>query len=629
MANPWFPENSASTLSPLLLTPGDSRLLVPPHPPDPDPNNPLSLARFPPLNSPVSLAKSSKKTSRSLLNSDFVPVPKSSCTPSTSSPPVGLEKNSTSVLSGSAISRSENTVHNFDSLKVLPPKSSSPIQTNRAFNSPHVVMQSSTSKPYLNHNSNLNSNQKSRSVPLNDSNPAQTFLPPQPSHNPSNLPDPQLPSQPTPSLTERIRKSVDKSLHRIAPVSVSGSGRPRVLIPESVFQKGAEIHKDFIICYFNGRPPPFNHIQNVLNHLWGKGVRVEIHTNPHSRSMLVRIPSDYLRQKILEKRVWYIGDSMFQAVQWTSTAASSSPPLQSIQIWAHLKGVPLDLRHQEGLSLVAGLVGEPKETDNFTLNLVSLTISHVKVEVDLTKPLPSVVEYTRQSGEVVEVSVTYPWVPPTCSHCKELGHIMKNCLHLPPPPKQNSQQRKGKATESNVSSKQQKASTAKDQTSAVSVNQTAHPEKGSTSTDITASPPIAPIKPVSGLDVASLNPSSTPPVNLVLNPPSEASQCPRHVRHPLLNPPPNIQSLSLIPTSKPDLSSPPSPPEYPKKRPRPCNSQSFSSFTAQLNFFSSPKYPIRPSISIPPFAVDSSSFGPNPFAVLSTHDSLPSEEIID
>lgn len=78
-------------------------------------------------------------------------------------------------------------------------------------------------------------------------------------------------------------------------------------------------------------------------------------------------------------------------------------------------------------------MGEPKETDYFTLNLVSLTLSHVKVEVDLTKPLPSVVEFQRQNGEVVEVQVDYPWLPPTCSHCKELGHVMRNCLTYTPP----------------------------------------------------------------------------------------------------------------------------------------------------------------------------------------------------
>lgn len=159
---------------------------------------------------------------------------------------------------------------------------------------------------------------------------------------------------------------------------------------------------------------------------------MEIHPNPLSRSILVRIPSDYLRQKILEKSVWYVGESMFHAIQWSLSVSATPPSLESIQIWAHLIGVPLDLRHEEGLSLVAGLVGEPKETEDFTKNLVSLTFSHVKVAVDLTKPLPKIVEFMRQSGEVVEVHVSYPWLPSTCSHCKELGHISRNCLLLPP-----------------------------------------------------------------------------------------------------------------------------------------------------------------------------------------------------
>lgn len=108
---------------------------------------------------------------------------------------------------------------------------------------------------------------------------------------------------------------------------------------------------------------------------------------------------------------------MFHTAQWSSAHSKSTPPLKAIQIWAHLTAVPLDLRHDQGMSLVAGLIGEPKEMDEFTKNLVSLTLSHVKVEVDLTKQLPSIVELEREDGEVVEVSVHYPWVPPTCSHC--------------------------------------------------------------------------------------------------------------------------------------------------------------------------------------------------------------------
>ncbi|CAN7142022.1 unnamed protein product, partial [Brassica rapa subsp. narinosa] len=282
--------------------------------------------------------------------------------------------------------------------------------------------------------------------------------------------------------------------------------------------------------------------------------------------MLVRIPSDYLRQKILEKRVWYIGDSMFQAVQWTSSASTTSPPLESIQIWAHLKGIPLDLRHEEGLSLIAGLVGDPKETDDFTLNLVSLTMSHVKVAVDLTKPLPSVVEYTRQSGEVVEVLVTYPWVPPTCSHCNELGHIMKNCLQQPPP-KQNPPRRQGKER----TSKSDRLNPASGPKKVAESSSSVPPEKSSAASytphkSSAASP--TPHKPPSPLHEPPVStptclPPAVTPLPLIVQPPK--------MSHP---PPPNdppsatVQPLSLF-------VSPTSPPEQPKKRPRPCSSQPF------------------------------------------------------
>ena len=90
-------------------------------------------------------------------------------------------------------------------------------------------------------------------------------------------------------MAERLRASVDRTLSRLAPVTVSKSGRPRLLIPDAVFQRGAEIHKDFIICFFNGQPLPFKQIQSVLNHTWRKGRRIDVHNNPLSRSMIVRV----------------------------------------------------------------------------------------------------------------------------------------------------------------------------------------------------------------------------------------------------------------------------------------------------------------------------------------------------
>lgn len=115
--------------------------------------------------------------------------------------------------------------------------------------------------------------------------------------------------------------------------------------------------------------------------------------------------------------------------------AAASPSLQHIQLWAHLKGVLFDLIHPEGLSHIAGQIGEPKETDDWTLSLTSISTAHVKVEVNTSLPLPTIVEVGRMNGSFVVVEVEYPWTPLVCAHCKELGHISRNCLLLPELPK--------------------------------------------------------------------------------------------------------------------------------------------------------------------------------------------------
>lgn len=231
---------------------------------------------------------------------------------------------------------------------------------------------------------------------------------------------------------DKAKQSTDKSLKRMSTTSTSLSpeGIPRVSIPDEVFQRGALLHKGFIVGRFFGRVPSFKTIQNVLNYLWGKGNRLEIHLIQATRSMLVRIPSDFIREKVLKKRIWYVDTAMFHVVQWSDGDVADTSSLESIQIWAHLKGVSFDLMTNEGLSWITDTIGFPKEMDDWTKNLSSLSVAHVKVEVDATKPLPSVLELVRKSGATFRVDVEYPWLPPTCSHCKQLGHIIKDCLKI-------------------------------------------------------------------------------------------------------------------------------------------------------------------------------------------------------
>lgn len=279
-----------------------------------------------------------------------------------------------------------------------------------------------------------------------NSNASKRFIPPGPgyvvitgSHATASVSGPSQPlntASPVPkeaTWASKVKPSVDKSLKRLTPKSMSTSGIPRVKIPEAVFQKGAELHKNFIICRFFGRTPHHSLIQSVLNYMWGKGRHLEIHSGLASNSVLVRIQNDFIRTKVLEKRIWYVDTTMFHVAQWSEDLAEETPSLDCIPLWAHLHGVPFNLIHQEGLSHIAGEIGEPKETDDWTVNLSSISSAHVKVEVNTTKALPTMLEVERENGSICTVRVDYPWLPPTCSHCKEVGHIIKNCLQIPPP----------------------------------------------------------------------------------------------------------------------------------------------------------------------------------------------------
>ncbi|KAL0812992.1 hypothetical protein Bca101_069435 [Brassica carinata] len=253
--------------------------------------------------------------------------------------------------------------------------------------------------------------------------------------NSQNLPrkDPQAsgnsskPSPPDKTYAGKAKIGTDRSLKRLASVAFSPVGIPQVRIPDEVFNRGAEAHKDFVLGVFTGKTPSYSQIQSVLSHIWGKGTKLVIHLRPQSHSMLVKIPNEYIRQKVVEQEIWHIGTSMFYVAQWSAQLAITPPTMDSIPLWAHVRGVPFDLYSREGLSLVAGNIGDPVEADEFTIRMVNLDVAHVKVRANCSKPLPSVAELIRSDGSVISVSVTYPWVPPTCPCCNRLGHLEKRC----------------------------------------------------------------------------------------------------------------------------------------------------------------------------------------------------------
>ncbi|KAG2248103.1 hypothetical protein Bca52824_087731 [Brassica carinata] len=430
-ANCWLSSDGlASVLNPFSSTPGG----LPPKPPDPpDP----SFTEFPPLSPSLPLT-TTRSTARSTIPTTVKPnftfgstaslfnlPPKSITLTSLDSPDAVMTDSATANHGSVPYYPSPNTPLPSILIVLLPLTLLFPPPP------PSSAHPSSVSPP-------VGSNLSPTSVPVPEpvSKPVSAPIThPAFNHNPANSHKQQKHStskpQPLQSQTYASKAKIlsDRSLKCLAPTTSSPEGKPRVLVPDAVFARGAALHKEYIVGSFLGKMPDYGPIQSVLNFMWGKGSKLEIHLQPLKHSMLVRVPNDYIRSKILEKRLWYVDTAMFYVSQWGENPTVSYPEITSIPLWAHLRGVPFDLRTKEGLTLAAGLVGEPIETDDYTKNVSSLNFAHVKVEANLCKPLPTAGELMRENSEIIDVDIDYPWTPPLCSHCCRIGHIVKNCIY--------------------------------------------------------------------------------------------------------------------------------------------------------------------------------------------------------
>ena len=259
MQNRWALPGHASAVQPSSSTSGEA-LLPPPFPPDPpDPSSPLSPLLCPPIASTPPLTRSELRRSHL-----FPPLSDTVMTPAQDLSAARAISEKTTQFGSLAEIESQTTIPATGNPNLFPSFASQNFPDffppNQLFNftsAPPVATNVLAFQP--NHNSPLLSNPASQSPAINClPQPVKSSIPTNPTaqtcQNPI-LPTPSNPSPNAPTLAEKLRVRGDKSLSRLAPATLSESGRPRVLIPDSVFHKGAELHKDFVICYFNGRPP--------------------------------------------------------------------------------------------------------------------------------------------------------------------------------------------------------------------------------------------------------------------------------------------------------------------------------------------------------------------------------------
>ena len=87
------------------------------------------------------------------------------------------------------------------------------------------------------------------------------------------------------------------------------------------------------------------------------------------------------------------------------------------------ENVPLNMFSWQGLSFVASPVGSPVRLHPETAQCLNLAVAKTFVKADLTKDLPSKMNFNIQ-GQDILVEYTYPWLPSKCLTCGKWGHTV-------------------------------------------------------------------------------------------------------------------------------------------------------------------------------------------------------------
>ena len=115
--------------------------------------------------------------------------------------------------------------------------------------------------------------------------------------------------------------------------------------------------------------------------------------------------------------------------QWQPDFVPSKQKYTTAHVWARIHDLPLEYFDESIVLSIASAAGTPLHVDSHTLKWSLGHFARVEIEVDLTSNLPQKV-FVERSGYTFEVPITYEELPPFCSHCSVIGHLVAECRAL-------------------------------------------------------------------------------------------------------------------------------------------------------------------------------------------------------
>ncbi|XP_022040604.1 uncharacterized protein LOC110943156 [Helianthus annuus] len=144
---------------------------------------------------------------------------------------------------------------------------------------------------------------------------------------------------------------------------------------------------------------------------------------------------------VLEEGPWIIRSQPMFLCEWNPSSKLVKSEVKKVQLWVKIHDVPLAAYTEDGLSLIATAIGEPKLLDSYTTSMCldswgrssyARALIEVSADKDLKEEITMAIPDLQGEGYVKEsMYVEYEWNPHRCSLCCVFGHADDHCPRQP------------------------------------------------------------------------------------------------------------------------------------------------------------------------------------------------------
>ncbi|XP_022003122.1 uncharacterized protein LOC110900542 [Helianthus annuus] len=141
---------------------------------------------------------------------------------------------------------------------------------------------------------------------------------------------------------------------------------------------------------------------------------------------------------------WIIRSQPLFLCEWNPTVKLEKKEVKKVQVWVKIHDIPIAANTEDGLSMIATTIGEPKLLDSYTTSMCmdmwgrssyARALIEVSADKELREEITLAIPELEGEGFVKETMyVEYEWYPSRCSKCCVFGHSIETCPLTPKKP---------------------------------------------------------------------------------------------------------------------------------------------------------------------------------------------------